>query len=166
MNSLPTGEIKPDGSKLVAPEGDFTYQWYRNEVLIPGATQRVFSLSEMGSYTAELTSAAGCKVKLKAVEVTIAGLLRQNPILSEELKIYPNPATDQIELEIKSDQAITLKSIKVYSLEGKDVTGIISLQKGNVSTYRMDISAIAAGTYLVMLEGEERKVFIGKFVKR
>jgi 3',5'-cyclic AMP phosphodiesterase CpdA len=166
MNPLPTGEIKPDGSKLVAPEGNFTYQWYRNDVVISGATQRVLNLSEMGSYTVELTSTAGCKAKLKAVEVTIAGLLRQNPILSEELKIYPNPASDQIELEIKSDHAITLKSIKIYSLEGKDVTGSISIQKGNGTTYRMDISAIASGAYLVMLEGAERKVFIGKFVKQ
>lgn len=165
-NPLPTGEIKLDGSKLFAPEGDFTYQWYRNEVLISGATQRTISLSEMGIYSVELTSPSGCKAKLKAVEVTIAGLLRQNPILSEELKIYPNPASDQIELEIKSDQSIKLKSIKIYSLEGKDVSGIVSVQKRKSTTYQMDISALAAGSYLVMLEGSERKMFIGKFVKR
>jgi 3',5'-cyclic AMP phosphodiesterase CpdA len=165
-NPLPTGEIKPDGNKLVAPEGNFTYQWFRNEVLIPDATQRVITLFEMGSYSVELTSAAGCRAILKAVEVTISGLLRPNTIVSEELKIYPNPAFDQIELEIASDQSILLKSVKIYSLEGKDVTGIITIQKRSENGYQLDISILAAGTYLIFLEGEGRKVFSGKFVKR
>ncbi|MFT7424461.1 MAG: hypothetical protein ACI9O5_000395, partial [Algoriphagus sp.] len=166
VNLIPTGEIKPDGNKLVAPEGDFTYQWFRNEVLILEATQRVITLFEMGSYSVELTSTAGCKAKLKAVEVTIAGLIRPNMILSEELKIYPNPATNRIQLELETDQAIAMKSIKIYSLEGKEVTGIISIQTSSGASYQLDISAIAAGTYLVMWEGEENKLFIGKFVKR
>lgn len=166
LNPIPTGEIKPDGNKLVAPEGDFTYQWFRNEVLIPEATQRVITLFEMGSYSVELTSTASCKAKLKAVEVTIAGLIRPNMILSEELKIYPNPATNRIQLELETDQAIAMKSIKIYSFEGKEVTGIISIQTNSGASYQLDISAIAAGTYLVMWEGEENKLFIGKFVKR
>jgi len=166
MNPLPTGEIKADGNKLVAPEGDFTYQWFRNEVLIPEATQRVITLFEMGNYSVELTSAAGCTAKLKAVEVTIAGLLRPNTIVSEELKIYPNPAFDQIELKIASDQSILLKSVKIYSVAGKDVTGIITIQKRSENGYQLDISILAAGTYLIFLEGEGRKVFTGKFVKR
>ena len=166
VNPIPTGEIKPDGNKLVAPEGDFTYQWFRNEVLIPEATQRVITLFEMGSYSVELTSTASCKAKLKAVEVTIAGLIRPNMILSEELKIYPNPATNRIQLELETDQAIAMKSIKIYSFEGKEVTGIISIQTNSGASYQLDISAIAAGTYLVMWEGEENKLFIGKFVKR
>ncbi len=166
VNPIPTGEIKPDGNKLVAPEGSFTYQWYRNEVLIPEATQRVITLFEMGSYSVELTSTAGCRAKLKALEVTIAGLIRPNMILSEELKIYPNPATNRIQLELETDQAIATKSIKIYSLEGKEVTGVISIQTNSGASYQLDISAIAAGTYLVMWEGEENKLFLGKFVKR
>jgi 3',5'-cyclic AMP phosphodiesterase CpdA len=166
MNALPTGEIKADGNKLVAPAGDFTYQWFRNEVLIPEATQRVITLFEMGSYSVELTSAAGCKAKLKAVEVTIAGLIRPNMILSEELKTYPNPATNRIQLELETDQPVAMKSVRIYSLEGKEVTGIIAIQSDSGASYQLDISAIAVGTYIVMLEGAERKVFIGKFVKR
>jgi len=166
VNPIPTGEIKPDGNKLVAPEGDFTYQWFRNEVLIPEATQRVITLFEMGSYSVELTTTSGCKAKLKAVEVTISGLIRPNMILSEELKIYPNPATNRIQLELETDLVIATKSIKIYSLGGKEVTGIISIQTNSGASYQLDISAIAAGIYLVMWEGEENKLFIGKFVKR
>ena len=87
-------------------------------------------------------------------------------ILSEELKIYPNPATNRIQLELETDQAIAMKSIKIYSFEGKEVTGIISIQTNSGASYQLDISAIAAGNYLVMWEGEENKLFIGKFVKR
>jgi len=166
VNPLPTGEIRPDGNKLVAPEGNFTYQWYRNEIPVSGGTQRVLTLFEMGTYTVELTSPAGCKAKLKSVEVTIAGLLRPDVILSEELKIYPNPATTRITLEIKTDQSVSLNALRVYSLEGKEVTGIISIQKQSESRYQTDISLLSAGTYLVMLTGDDRKVFIGKFVKK
>jgi hypothetical protein len=166
VNPIPTGEIKPDGNKLVAPEGDFTYQWYLNEVPIPSATERVLTLFEMGIYTVELTSSSGCKAKLMSVEVTIAGILRQNPILSEELKIYPNPADDQVELEIKSDQSIDMKSLKIYSMEGKEVTSTVIISKSLNTNFQLDISGIAAGTYMVMLEGVDRKVFVGRFVKR
>ncbi|WP_075350976.1 T9SS type A sorting domain-containing protein [Algoriphagus marinus] len=166
VNPIPTGEIKPDGNKLVAPEGDFTYQWYLNEAPIPSATGRILTLFEMGIYTVELTNSSGCKAKLLPVEVTIAGILRQNPILSEELKIYPNPADDQVELEIKSDQSIDVKSLKIYSMEGKEVTSTVMISKSLNKNFQLDISGIAAGTYMVMLEGEDRKVFIRRFIKR
>jgi hypothetical protein len=69
-------------------------------------------------------------------------------------------------LKIASDQSILLKSVKIYSIAGKDVTGINTIQKRSENGYQLDISILAAGTYLIFLEGEGRKVFTGKFVKR
>ncbi len=162
----PSGEIKPEGNKLVAPSGNYTYQWFRNGEAIAAATDRIFTLFEKGSYTVELTNPSGCKAMLKAVEVTIAGLLRPDVIQSEELKINPNPAIDRVEIQIKSDLAFELKSLKIYGFEGKELTGIISIAKISDSMYQLDISTLTPGNYLVLLESTNHKIFIGRFIKQ
>ena len=69
VNSLPsTPAITPSGPTTFCADGSVTltsstastYQWYKNAVLIPGATNRPYSPTTSGTYTVVVTNAAGC----------------------------------------------------------------------------------------------------------
>jgi hypothetical protein len=163
-NPLPKGEIEEKGNILIAPAG-FTYQWFRNGELISGATLRELVVHQMGEYTVELTSEAGCKAKLKAVEMTISGLGINRVVDAEELKIFPNPASNFLEVEIISDQNTSYSSIRVYGMDGKEVTSSVIISKTGSNSFTFDISKLANATYLVYLEGDSQRTFFGRFSK-
>ena len=164
-NPLPKGEIEEKGNILIAPAGSFTYKWFRNGELISGATSRELTVHQMGEYTVELTSEAGCKAKLKPVVLTISGLGINRVLDAEELKIFPNPASKSLEVEIISDLNISLSSIRVYGMDGKEVTSSVIITKTGSKSFTFDITKLANATYLIYLEGDSQRFFFGRFIK-
>lgn len=165
VQAFPSGEIKEEGSTLVAPEGDFTYQWYRDDVVLVGETDRIIQLDEMGTYTVDLTSSAGCIANLGPVVVTISGIFSSSKLLSEKLKIYPNPAKDIVQITIESDHQVDLETLQIYSLEGKNVTDRVRIELNGLAKVKMEIGKLSAGTFIITLETLDRKVFVGKLIK-
>ncbi|WPR76705.1 T9SS type A sorting domain-containing protein [Algoriphagus sp. NG3] len=162
----PNGEIAEDGNILRAPDGEFTYKWFKNEVEIGGATSRTLEVHAMGEYAVELTNKAGCTARLAAVTMTISGILQPGIILSEELKIYPNPASSQVELQTVGDLEFAENSLRVYNSSGKDVSSSVELIRQSPSSVTLGISGLAAGTYVIMVESQENRMFVGKLMKR
>ncbi len=87
-------------------------------------------------------------------------------ILQAELKIYPNPATGIIRLEIYSGSSTNAKSF--YQL--RDITGKTLLQGTAIpiaigtSKFNLDISALSSGVYFINITDGERQIF-GKVIK-
>ncbi|WP_187174960.1 T9SS type A sorting domain-containing protein [Algoriphagus sp. AK58] len=164
VNPLPSGEISVDGNILRAPEGNFTYQWYRNGEIIPGANSRALTVDLMGDYSVELTSASGCIVRLKPVTLTISGLVGnwvKNPM---ELKLFPNPTSSKVQLQLPDDTVIDISTIQIYSMEGKKVTELVSIVKVSDSQVELTVSSLPSATYLVWIIAESQNSYQGKFV--
>ena len=165
VNPVPTGEIKTEGNVLIAPEGNFSYQWFRNGEKIENATNRTLTLNMMGEYTVELTSTAGCKAKLPTVTMTVAGLggnWVKNP---ENLKIYPNPASAFAYVELPVDKLGTGQlEIKVYDLDGKSLERTIQILQTDSKTVQLSISSLPKGTYIIWVIGSNQSSFVGKLV--
>lgn len=82
--------------------------------------------------------------------------LNQTTSLNEEvidIKVYPNPASKEIELKINDIEKYT---IKVYTKEGKLTTSVFSDNK-------LNISSLQNGMYFIRLESQEQ-VITKKFV--
>lgn len=72
-------------------------------------------------------------------------------------KIYPNPVKDQVELNLKIKSATTLK-ITVISISGKEVINQnFPVTKGDLQ-YKMDISTLDAGVYLMNIKSDRQSV--------
>lgn len=69
-----------DTVRLTANAGTtYTYQWYRNNVIIAGATQRNYTVHDSsGAYTVMVTDTSGCDSISNPVIVTVAGHLQTN----------------------------------------------------------------------------------------
>nr|NQU94175.1 T9SS type A sorting domain-containing protein [Bacteroidota bacterium] len=71
-------------------------------------------------------------------------------IKNEHMQVYPNPATDQV--NIKSE--LTIQSISVYNFAGQ----IVLTESVNNTTYRVNTSKLNAGIYLFRIETKEGRI--------
>lgn len=164
VNSLPTGEIAVDGNILRAPEGNYSYQWFRNGEPIAGATTRTFTAQLMGEYSVELTTNSGCKATLEPVTLTISGIGGKPVNQAIALKIYPNPASDRVILELPDGVIASKPEFSIYSSEGKNVSHAVQILALNDSEVEILLNRIAKGTYLIWIVGENQKTYFGKLV--
>ncbi|OOG74853.1 T9SS type A sorting domain-containing protein [Algoriphagus sp. A40] len=164
VNPTPTGEITVDGDILRAPEGNFTYQWFRNGEPIAGATSRTFTAQLMGEYSVELANDAGCKSRLKPVTLTISGIGGKPVNKAIDLKIYPNPASDHAILELPDGVLASKPEISVYSSEGKEVSSAVQFTVLSDFEIEISLNRLAKGTYLIWIVGENQKTYFGKLV--
>lgn len=161
----PSGEIAVDGNILSAPEGIFTYQWFRNGDIIDGAIQRTLTVNQVGEYAVELTNEANCMQRLESVTVTISGLFNPGILVSEELKIYPNPASSEVEIQALGDLKFAENSMRIYNSSGKEVSSKVEVVHQGPSKVTLAISRLTAGTYLIRMESMDNRVFVGKMIK-
>lgn len=73
------------------------------------------------------------------------------------LKLYPNPASDKINLDIPSN--LNILKIRLIDIQGKE-----SILKANENC--INIEMIAAGSYILDIELSNKKHITGKFIKQ
>jgi hypothetical protein len=79
---------------------------------------------------------------------------------SPEMKIYPNPATDQVTIEIKSKNTVKNSLISVYDIQGQLVFEKQVFQK----SLKIDISNFSRGVYIVKLTNN-KAVEVSRFIR-
>lgn len=86
----------------------------------------------------------------------IANVLNANQFVTENIKIYPNPAKDVLNVQLQNNQEIA--NIELFTLEGKSV-------KKEENTNVVSLETIAKGVYFVKVEDKEGKIDIQKIIK-
>lgn len=77
----------------------------------------------------------------------------------QDLKIYPNPVSDFLHFNVNGD----VKSIEILSITGQ----VIQIMKENFrGEMSLNVSGLKSGIYLVKVNLESGKPFVGKFNKR
>jgi hypothetical protein len=129
-----------------------TYQWYRNNFIISGATTNSITIGHDGNYTVVVKDTIGC--------TGISPLLPVNELAigntpgMEELSIFPNPSNGLVNIGTATPVNIVIRSV-----EGKVV-----LQKN--STTSIDIAPLANGIYMIQLTNKAgRMLKVEKLVK-
>jgi hypothetical protein len=103
-----TAAIALDGSTLYASSGE-TYQWYHNDVAVDGATQQSFEINifEYGRYAVEVTS-NGCTARSEDYVYLVT---EREEETGANISFYPNPVTDHLFVETRSDAIITVTDL-------------------------------------------------------
>jgi hypothetical protein len=70
----PNDTVCSNDSVLVSVTGGYTYQWYRDTVLIVGANDSVYYAKQSGTYWVKVTNASGCSSNSNSQVVTIIAL--------------------------------------------------------------------------------------------
>ena len=131
-------------------------QWYRDGVLVPGATNQtiVVAPAQRGSYTVVVTSVSGCA---SAPSVPRVVLSQRASVSGRELRLYPNPS--------RIGQVLTVELIGFKSAESMTFTlmNTVGQQVARVSAQtssagglrqRLELPGyLAAGLYTLRVTG-------------
>jgi hypothetical protein len=78
-----------------------SYQWFKNLVMIPGATASTTIATGVGAYKVQVTDTNGCQSFSSALPLTTftGGGTAVVNVNTENIRVYPNPAQDIVHIE-------------------------------------------------------------------
>jgi hypothetical protein len=135
-----------------------SYQWYRNGVLIPGATDQLYVAIQGGDYSVETTDSLGCSSFSNVVTVVIAGI--QDEPAQVSFSIHPNPVSSQLRVNL-AGVVTSNYSIRIYSIMGSLQ---LELKDNAGASVAMDVSALSSGIYYLVLDAGGMQA-VRRFIK-
>ncbi|MGP8217229.1 MAG: T9SS type A sorting domain-containing protein [Bacteroidia bacterium] len=134
---------------LSTADSGYTFSWSPSG----GSTDTATGLCP-GTYIATITNSVGCVENDTILVGSAVGI----PDLSsnESIKVYPNPATDQINISI-SGNSIALQNVAVFDITGRQL--MTEKVDANSSLLTLDVSKLSEGAYFLKLTGNNVKVF-------
>jgi hypothetical protein len=143
VNPAPNPVITATGNVLST--GTYvSYQWFFNEVVIPGAQSATYTATNGGGYRVRVVDANGCVDTSAVYNHTLVGI--DDVPLAESIKVYPNPARSVLNIS-----APVNIHIAIYSLDGR-----LLLQKNDAE--HIDISHLSKGMYQVHISDKAGKL--------
>ncbi len=149
----PVMQIVQSNKTLKASDAS-NYQWFLNDVAIPGATEQEYVPTVTGNYTVS-GDIDMCSVKSEEYNITITEIN-----LDRRLSLYPNPSRGIYYVDIK-DQFESYSYV-IFS----PVTSQI-LVKGNVSELqnKIDATSLPAGCYVIeFFDTQGASMFVRKVI--
>ena len=116
----------------------FEYQWFYEEEQMLGLSSSYIIADLEGTYSLLLLDQWGCKYNSNEVFFSPLSLNNYN---QNKLSVYPNPASNYLDVIIDSEQSF----IELYDMQGRKV---YSQQLWDVKN-RLDIQFLDRGTYLL-----------------
>jgi hypothetical protein len=151
VNPTPAPVITQLLSTLSVTNGPFTsYQWYRNNTLMSGATSSTYTNPQAGSYYVIVTNAFGCSDTSNVI--VKSGLGVNNIGTSATADIYPNPTSGIFTLNIESGSIMRSISVRITNVTGREVT-LKTFEDVNKTAFTQgfDLTGQPTGIYLAEL---------------
>jgi len=118
------------------------YQWIKDSVLIPGATNRTYTVTENGNYWVVVTNGKGCSNTSDVYPITNYTGITDVQLLSKYIKVYPNPADDIVHIQSPVSVYVTLT----------DIAGRIIKEINDA--HNLSIKDLDAGMYMLRITDE------------
>ena len=150
VNTAPVAIIHWNGTQLFSPISFYSYQWYLNGVLIPGATSQYYTPTQTGLYYVMVSNENGCKSLSPNYNLLTLSI---NSLSTPSLPIYPNPTTGMLQVDNFKEG-----TLYVYNAMGQ----LIIQQTEPI----IDLSKQANGIYHVRAYNQAQELIgIGRVVK-
>ncbi len=120
-----------------------TYQWILNGIAIDAATDSVYTVKENGNYQVMVTNENGCSDTSYTYTVANYTGIENVSVLSDQIHIYPNPATDVVYI-----QSPVKTNIRITDIAGK----VIKDQNDVTSVF---IGELTGGVYFLNITDED-----------
>ena len=130
-------------------------QWYNQDGIINGATSQDYKVTANGDYYA-IQTLDGCSSEISnVVHVVVTEIERVK--INKAIKIYPNPVTDELVIEIGGNQ-------EEQNFDVLDSAGRIIFKGCLVDKAIVQTGSFAPGVYLVRFENDET-IEVRKIIK-
>ncbi len=151
-----------DSVTFTANGTGYQYQWRKNNGKIVGATSQSYVAKTAGTYSCRVTNSCGSKTSGGKVVTVPCRTTDNNGVeLGEQLSVYPNPATDQLNLTFpftEGDAIVTvLNSLGQTMLKQNVTSGDEAIQ--------VNVQDLSKGLYFIIVQNGER-AFNARFLKK
>ena len=136
VGAFPIAVITVTGGVDMSTDIYSSYQWYRNGILIPGATSQNYTAVQDGYYAVVVTDGLGCSATSSVVHITA---LDVNGVNGSIVRVYPNPTDGMV--MVAADVATDLM---IMGVDGK----VLATAQAATS---IDISALPQGLYMIRI---------------
>ncbi len=136
--------ISRSGTLLVSAMYSVDFQWLdcdNNRAEIAGATSRIYTPTENGNYAVRVGQ-HGCETFSECIYFD--GFTSVNDLNNVAISVYPNPATDKLFVEFKSNENY---QASIFDMNGKLVQQLTLSQDSQF----IEIANYAAGDYVLKL---------------
>jgi hypothetical protein len=154
-NILYTPEVSPGRMEVRDAVYD-SYQWYEDGTLLSGATGAVLSLAG-GLKAGAVYSVTAYSAGSDSVRICGEMALPVLPSNRKELVASPNPATTHITVS-HPDLGKETTIVGIYSAGGGSLVLSYLVEAGNGNSVQIDISGLAAGSYVVRVLGTTKMI--------
>jgi hypothetical protein len=149
----PTPVVTQSGNTLTAGGGlgGGTYQWFINNVAIPGANNTIYNFVQPGCYHVTITE-GDCSGESDTLCVQEVGIIDWANLHS--LDIFPNPFEDQLRVDIELTRSEEL-SFELIDITGKviKVLPVLKLGPGKHSL-PIEVANLSKGLVLLRIQGK------------
>lgn len=125
-----------------------SYQWYENNVIIPGATDQTYPPFEEGDYTVQITDSNGCATVSDSYHFIPIGISN-----AEDQGISVFEANNILFLQL-NDKKFLGGEIKIFNALGSNAYSSIV----NSEMLQIDLSHMPAGIYLLTIEKGSKSI--------
>lgn len=133
---LPIPVIGFERGKLYTLAGPYTYQWFKNGVLVATTSVNEIRIQGSGNYTVVIIDEAGCT----AVSEEFTFPSKGN---SAKIRVFPNPASNVVNVELRNVEG--LQYVELRTANGI----LIQSNLTNGGILQFDVSGLASGVYLI-----------------
>jgi len=153
LNDSARFDVSVSGSKPVS------YQWYKDTTAISGAIDSIYTI--LSVQMEDTLIPYKCKVsnmcneqmsEVAHVVISFAGLRQSDD--PREIRLYPNPAHDKINLRLPAG-TMTTSEVRILDLQGRPVRSFISGKQ----EITLDLKNILPGAYLVEITGHDGNIY-------
>jgi hypothetical protein len=162
VNPLPPVALTPSGTvnfcagdsveiSITQGAGGGSFQWFLDGTAISGATSPTIFASAEGAYNLEKTNQNGCS-DTAAVATVLVDTCSNNlfEVESLSLEIYPNPATDNVQIDFNSFTNADITALELVGLDGKLVR-VFTISDANANGVSIDVSDVNTGVYFIRM---------------
>ncbi len=150
VSPLPTPAIVAVVNDLSTTTTFPGYQWYRNGILIPGATSQNYTVTSGGAYYCIVTDVNGCNGTSNTINSTLA--IEDN--FAVNTKVFPNPAAEMLTVELMLPEAQSI-NYAIIDMQGRILRSSTEVFEYQGLNYIIiDLDGITNGTYVLKLNAE------------
>jgi hypothetical protein len=155
VNPLPDVPAISKSENTLTSSEAYSYQWYRNNQAIAGATAQSYIYTQNGIYFVAVANEYGCIAKSEEITITDVGIV-ETQLIASLPKIYPNPTNGKLKVGIAGQARNDGVDIAIFDVVGCNV-GAYRIRPENDET-TIDISHLASGMYFLKIDNKVVKV--------
>jgi hypothetical protein len=119
-------------------------QWYKDGVMISGATAQAYIPMQSGSYSVSVIS-SGCTTTSAPVSFVVTGIETSS---DGSIRMYPNPVKTTLTIEIDGQGNA---SGELFNVLGQRLSAISFTSDGKTQTGKCDFTKSSEGVYLIRI---------------